>query len=171
MYFSVLTGAIIGFVLMVTPVNQSTDEEILNETIDQKELLCLTDAIYYEANNQDLKGMQAIADVIQNRTNSNLFKGRTFCEIIHERKQFSFLDGNHFNNQELKVKSQETKEYKVAQDIAFAVLLGEHTPVLEGDVLWYHADYVQPIWSKFMKKVQVIKNHVFYARINSLNKE
>jgi len=35
-------------------------------------------------------------------------------------------------------------------------------PSLTNDVLWYHADYVDPSWGHRLSMVQKIGQHIFY---------
>ena len=35
---------------------------------------------------------------------------------------------------------------------------------LVGGALWYHADYVQPKWTKKMEQTTVIGKHIFYKK-------
>lgn len=57
----------------------------------ENEHQCLSSAIYWEAGNQGITGMKAVADVIKNRLESNQFKEETYCDIIHAKGQFSFI--------------------------------------------------------------------------------
>ena len=135
------------------------------------EAFCLAKNIYFEAGNQPLAGKLAVAHVVKNRVEDSQFPD-TYCGVIYQTKewrtswtgnkvpvrgmcQFSwFCDG----------KSDEPKDSETWLDslwIADLVLSGAHPDITEGS-LWYHADFVEPYWSKQLELVSVIDNHLFY---------
>ena len=49
----------------------------------------LLEAIYHEAEGEGFKGMLAVGTVIAERKASSMY-GKTFCEVINKRRQFSY---------------------------------------------------------------------------------
>jgi spore germination cell wall hydrolase CwlJ-like protein len=122
------------------------------------ELKCLADNIYFEAGNQSSKGKLAVAAVTMNRVNSPKFP-KSVCSVVYQKTgrtcQFSWVcEGKK------RVRSQE--QYSEAKKIAENVLLyGAHRGILGNNVLFYHADYVNPRWN--LRRVVKIGTHIFYA--------
>ncbi len=56
-----------------------------NLKIDQKELWCLSQNIYFEARAESYSGKQAVANVTDNRKDSELHPN-TFCGVVKEAK-------------------------------------------------------------------------------------
>ena len=119
-----------------------------------RELDCLATGIYFESKGEPLAGQLAVGKVIANRAQSGGRFPSTYCGVLFQRGQFSFVHGRslpsvpHGNNQWqtavaiAKIVDQDLKESSV------------------GDALFFHARYVAPSWH--MKRVASIGNHVFY---------
>jgi spore germination cell wall hydrolase CwlJ-like protein len=139
-------------------------ESINTEVLFHKnELHCLTDAIYFEARNQSVKGMIAVGQVIMNRKYSGKF-GKNVCEVIHQRVnrvcQFSYL---------CKSKSYRTVDdldsWDLATRVAHNTYNGYISDITNG-ATFYHNRRVKPKWRKNVEKTITIKDHVFYRRIS-----
>lgn len=127
-----------------------------------RELLCMTRNIYYEAGREPAEGKIAVAQVVMNRVAHPEFPN-TPCEVIHQRRnmakgavcQFTWLcDGSVERN---RIQAELWEESRIA---AKKVLLeGFRLPSLE-NALFYHADYVKPNWRK--QPVATIGRHIFY---------
>jgi spore germination cell wall hydrolase CwlJ-like protein len=127
-----------------------------------RELLCMTRNIYYEAGREPAEGKIAVAQVVMNRVAHAEFPN-TPCEVIHQRTsrskgvvcQFTWLcDGSVERN---RIRQDLWLESEAA---AKKVLLeGFRLPSLE-HALFYHADYVSPNWRK--TRVATIGRHIFY---------
>lgn len=149
-----LAQLLILFLLMASPLKA-------NNTID--ELKCIADNIYFEAGNQSVKGMIAVANVTHNRVHDNRYPN-TFCGVVKQgykkgRRdcQFSwYCDG----------KSDRIPEYgKEIYDLAIRIaMLTYHNelPDYTYGALNYHADYVNPSWAKSKRKTAKIGRHIFY---------
>ena len=118
------------------------------------ELECLATGIYFEAKGEPLAGQLAVGKVIANRTESgNRFPG-TYCGVLFQRGQFSFVHGHS-----LPGVSHENRQWQTA--VAIAKIVDQNlkeSPV--GDALFFHARYVAPGWHA--KRIASIGNHVFY---------
>lgn len=130
---------------------------------------CHATNIYYEARGESKEGMKAIASVVINRKNNT---GKTDCEIIFQKNQFSWTNQQNFediqkllNGDLSDLSDKDRQAYQQARLIAHTVLT-ERLKVLPDTAMWYHAEYVKPRWSTKLKKVKRIGKHIFYAKLN-----
>lgn len=135
-----------------------------------RELLCMTRNVYYEAAREPAEGKIAVAQVVMNRVAHPDFPD-TPCKVIHQQTSFSkgvvcqftwLCDGSVERN---RIRADLWEESRVA---AKKVMLeGFRLPSIEG-ALFYHADYVNPNWRKV--PVATIGRHIFYGpRIRERN--
>ncbi|MBD0416081.1 cell wall hydrolase [Oryzicola mucosus] len=122
---------------------------------------CLATAIYFEARGELLKGQAAVAQVVLNRVRNPTYPD-TICGVVYQndgwrnRCQFSFAcDG-------IRDIITEPSRFKVAKDIALAVTAGKIFIPEVASATHYHATYVNPRWSRTMKKMNQIGLHIFY---------
>lgn len=125
---------------------------------NNRELKCLADNIYYEAGNQSATGKLAVAAVTINRVKSPRFP-KSVCSVVYQKTrgtcQFSWVcEGKK------RIRSQQ--QYAESKRIAEKVLLsGANHGIFGSNVLFYHADYVNPRWN--LRRVTKIGDHIFYA--------
>ena len=135
--------------------SQDVRNALFTVNIDPNESHCLAQNIYFEAGNQSLEGMAAVADVTINRKDNASYPN-TICEVVYQPKQFSWthLIKDHT--------PMEKKAWKKARVIARDVMIGNVDDPTHGAV-FYHANYVNPDWASFMDLSKVIGNHLFYT--------
>lgn len=141
-------------------------EEVRKDLIRQEkeaEKNCLKNALWYEAGNQSLYGIQAVATVIENRKNHPDYPS-TYCGVIHQHKQFSYTLLRKPDVEIIKTnfKPMEAKAYAKVEEVADKVIAGEFEPVLDHSVRFYAATYVKNYWTKTKKVAARIGGHVFY---------
>ena len=125
-----------------------------------RELKCLSEALYFEARGEQIEGQIAVADVIINRKNSNQFPN-SICGVVsegsHKRHacQFSY---NCDGKLEL---IYDKKTYKRIVKLSSMILNGAFSEVTNG-ATFFHATEVSPSWSKKFKKTRKIGRHIFY---------
>ena len=129
---------------------------------DHDEWSCLTEAIYFEARGESLRGQIAVAEVILNRRDSPEFPG-TICEVLDQgvqkrgKCQFSYnCDGLH------EVFHEEDAHRKAAL-VASKMLEGFELNLTNG-ALYYHSVSVRPGWSKKLIRTARIGDHYFFNR-------
>lgn len=126
-----------------------------------KALHCLTMNIYHESRSESRAGQIAVASVTLNRVKSKKFP-ETVCGVVKQggqkrrnRCQFSWwCDGKDD-------KPTNNKAWNRAMEIGRLSLLG----IIDdptGGALYYHADYVQPNWSRVFERSARIGKHLFY---------
>ena len=125
-----------------------------------RELKCLSEALYFEARGEQIEGQIAVADVIINRKNSDRFPS-TICGVVsegsHKRHacQFSY---NCDGKLEL---IYDKKTYRRIVKLSSILLNGAFSYVTNG-ATFFHASEVSPSWSKKFKKTKKIGRHIFY---------
>jgi N-acetylmuramoyl-L-alanine amidase len=118
------------------------------------ELDCLATGIYFESKGEPLAGQLAVGKVIANRAKSGGRFPGTYCGVLFQRGQFSFVHGRS-----LPSVAHSNKQWQTAVAIAKIVDQDlEESSV--GNALFFHARYVSPGWG--LKRVASIGNHVFY---------
>jgi hypothetical protein len=128
--------------------------------IDAKRaLLCLTQAVYYEAGFEPLEGRRAVAQVVLNRLRHPAFP-KSICGVVYQGAstgvcQFTFVCDGSLN------RAPATLAWREAEQVARAALAGYVEPSV-GESTFYHADYVAPRWAPLLAKVTQIGQHIFY---------
>ncbi|MEM9795288.1 MAG: cell wall hydrolase [Pseudomonadota bacterium] len=124
---------------------------------------CLTEAIYFEARGEPLAGQVAVAEVVLNRVDSPRYPD-TVCKVVNQGTgqihacQFSYTcDGlaETIGNQ---------RAWQKAGKVARLMIDGAPRQ-LTGDATHYHADYVEPHWSKVYPRTAQVGTHIFYKQI------
>jgi spore germination cell wall hydrolase CwlJ-like protein len=118
-----------------------------------RELECLAAGIYFESKSEPLAGQLAVGQVIANRASSKRFAS-TYCGVIFQRGQFSFVRGQSWPHI-----AKAGRQWKTAVAIAKIVdqdLKDSAAP----DALFFHARRVHPGWHK--AQVASIGNHIFF---------
>lgn len=119
-----------------------------------RELECLATGVYFEAKSEPLAGQLAVGQVIANRAQSGGRFPSTYCGVLFQRGQFSFVHGHS-----LPSVSHDARQWQTAVAIAKIVDQGLKDLVI-GNALFFHARYVSPGWH--LKRVASIGNHVFF---------
>ena len=123
---------------------------------------CLTEALYFEARGEGLRGQIAVAEVILNRVDSTRYPD-TVCGVTRQgsgRKhacQFSYYcDGKSDRMGNVRMRDHLGR-------LAWVMLQGADRS-LTSDALYYHNTTVSPRWSKVFQRTARIGRHIFYRR-------
>jgi spore germination cell wall hydrolase CwlJ-like protein len=123
---------------------------------------CLTEALYFEARGESVKGQFAVAEVILNRVDSRRYPD-TVCAVINQGTgrryacQFTYTcDGKPETISEPRAWDQVGK-------VARLMLAGTDRPLTDG-ALYYHTTSVHPSWAKKFHRTAKIGYHLFYRR-------
>lgn len=128
--------------------------ELRSPNPGSRELECLATGIYFEAKSEPLAGQLAVGQVIANRAQSGGRFPSTYCGVLFQRGQFSFVHGRS-----LPSVPRASRQWQSAVAIARIVDQDLHESSV-GNALFFHARYVSPRWR--LKRVTSIGNHVFY---------
>ncbi len=118
------------------------------------EINCLATGIYFESKSEPLAGQLAVGRVIANRAQSGGRFPSTYCGVLFQRGQFSFVRGHS-----LPSVPRSSKQWQTAVALAKIVDQGLQQSSV-GNALFIHARYVSPNWHA--KRVASIGNHIFY---------
>jgi spore germination cell wall hydrolase CwlJ-like protein len=119
-----------------------------------RELECLATGIYFESKGEPLAGQLAVGKVIANRTQSGGRFPSSYCGVLFQRGQFSFVHGHS-----LPAVPHANRQWQTA--VAVAKIVDQNLQDSSvGNALFFHARYVAPGWHA--KRVAAIGNHVFY---------
>lgn len=142
------------------PVRSAQRFVLTGTDLDQRRaLLCLTQAVYYEAGFEPLDGRRAVAQVVLNRLRHPAFP-KSICGVVYEGAgsgtcQFTFVcDGALYRKPAIDA-------WREAEQVARAALSG-YVETSVGEATHYHADYVAPRWAPLLAKVAAIGQHIFY---------
>lgn len=119
-------------------------------------LMCMAVAIFFEARSEQLDGMIAIGEVIENRVQSSKFPDDV-CSVVFQEKQFSFTHDRKSDNP---IKYDEPKAWTRSLVAARKVRNNNHD--LAVNATHYHADWVTPYWSDILNYEGKIGHHLFY---------
>ena len=123
-------------------------------------LKCLTQAIYYEAAREPLKGQEAVAQVVLNRLRHPGYP-KSVCGVVFEGSmrrtgcQFSFTCDGSLR------RPPNASLWQRAQSVAMKALNGFVAREV-GTATHYHANYVSPYWAPTLLKITQIGAHIFY---------
>jgi spore germination cell wall hydrolase CwlJ-like protein len=130
------------------------------ESLEQRRaLLCLTQAVYYEAGFEPAEGRRAVAQVILNRMRHPAFP-KSVCGVVYQHNstpvcQFTFVCDGSLNRRPA------AGAWNEAEKVARAALAG-YVEQSVGGATHYHADYVAPRWAPLLTKITKLGAHIFY---------
>jgi len=141
------------------PVQAARPFAVSGSDSDQRRaLLCLTQAVYYEAGFEPIDGRRAVAQVILNRMRHPAFP-KSICGVVYQNNgricQFTFVCDGALN------RAPARAAWSQAEAVARAALAG-FVDGRVGSATHYHADYVAPRWAPLLAKVSQIGQHIFY---------
>jgi spore germination cell wall hydrolase CwlJ-like protein len=119
-----------------------------------RELECLAVGIYFESKSEPLIGQLAVGEVIANRADSGGRFPSSYCGVLFQRSQFSFIRGRA-----LPSVPRSSRQWQTAVAIA-KIVDQDLKDSAADDALFFHAKRVSPRWK--LKRVASIGNHIFY---------
>jgi len=122
---------------------------------------CLSQALYFEARGESIKGQFAVAEVIMNRTDSSAFPN-SICRVVRQgvgqginRCQFSYnCDGKPET-------ITDQRAYREVGKVARLAMNGEPRTLTRG-ATFYHSTSVRPRWARRFTETAQIGVHKFY---------
>ncbi len=127
---------------------------------------CLTEALYFEARGERVKGIFGVAEVILNRVESPKYPN-SVCGVVNQgtgkryQCQFTYTcDGRPET-------ISEPAAYRKVGKIAKLMLDGAPRVLTDG-ATHYHTKSVNPRWARVFPKTATIGYHIFYKQPGSL---
>lgn len=127
-----------------------------------KEWKCFSEAIYFEARGESVKGQFAVAEVILNRVDSTKFPN-SICKVVAQGTKKGRRHNCQFsyNCDGLTERIGNNVAYSVSKKVAKIMMDNEPRSITYG-ALYYHAKFVRPKWSRNLKRTATIGLHHFY---------
>ena len=126
----------------------------------QRALLCLTQAIYYEAALEPDAGQAAVAQTVLNRVRHPAYP-HSICGVVYQGVelgigcQFTFVCDGALGRRPV---DAQWRRARTAADRA----VNGYVMASVGSATHYHADYVFPRWGPTLVKIGQIGAHIFY---------
>jgi|TARA_R110002072_G_scaffold275121_1_gene436202 spore germination cell wall hydrolase CwlJ-like protein len=124
---------------------------------------CLALNVYFESRSEaSVLSQFAVAQVTMNRVMSDKYPN-SICDVVWQKGQFSWTHDGKSD------KPYEKQAWDRAQWVAKVTLDNpkKSMGLLPTNALHYHADYVQPFWSKSKSLTRITKigRHYFYTTL------
>ena len=133
-----------------------------------RQMRCLAEAIYFESRGEPEDGQAAVAQVVLNRVRSGIFPVDV-CSVVYQDRNRPFACQFSFACEGRSLRIEEPGPWAVATRIAEEVVSGANFNPRVAEALNYHANYVMPFWAPYLRRVDRIGNHIFYAMKGNLN--
>jgi spore germination cell wall hydrolase CwlJ-like protein len=135
---------------------------ILKATGPEREraVLCMTQAVYYEAAFEPLEGQQAVAQTVINRMRHPYFP-KSVCGVVYQGSEVPIYCQFSFTCDGSLAKVPIPEYWARAAGVAQAALNGFVAKDV-GSATFYHADYVFPRWGPQMVRIVQLGAHIFY---------
>lgn len=125
-----------------------------------KEWNCLSEALYFEARGETVKGLFAVAEVILNRVESGRFPD-SVCGVVTQGTGRKFACQFTYTCDGLPETVHEPRSWDRVAKVARLMLDGAPRELTEG-ATHYHTTAVRPAWARVYTKVATIGDHMFY---------
>jgi spore germination cell wall hydrolase CwlJ-like protein len=123
---------------------------------------CLTEAIYFEARGEPVRGQIAVAQVVMNRVFSGYYPG-TVCGVVFQNASHHLACQFTFACEGLALDQvREPEAWERAKKIAVETLDGQLWLPEVGKATHYHAYWVHPSWVHEMTRMYKLGVHTFY---------
>ena len=140
--------------LVTTEIEHHTDilSKLSEKLLPQAEVNCLIKNAYHESYGEGALGMAIVTQVVINRAKAT---GESLCQTVFKYKQFSWTL--------FKEKEISEKAYLETQSIVLGVYYGFiQIPSVFENATHFHTIHVKPYWRKGVKRLGILKNHIFY---------
>lgn len=122
---------------------------------------CLTEALYFEARGESMRGIYGVAEVILNRVDGSAYPD-TICEVVNQGTgrrfacQFTYTCDGRLET------ITEPAAYDRVGKIARIMMDGAPRNLTQG-AQYYHTKAVNPRWSRVFERTTTIDDHHFYV--------
>ncbi|WP_246525680.1 cell wall hydrolase [Thalassovita aquimarina] len=132
----------------------------LPEAKGGEEWQCLSEALYFEARGESVKGQFAVAEVIMNRVDSPLFPN-TVCGVVHQGTGRKYQCQFTYTCDGYKEVVAEHDAFDRVAKVAKLMVNGAPRELTDG-ATYYHTKAVSPRWSRKFDRTTTIGVHHFY---------
>ena len=147
-------------------------KDLIERALHQRqEAHCLALGLYHEARGETVLGQYAVGATILNRVRSTAYPS-TVCRVVFQnqhkkfRCQFSFAcDGisDMPKNTDSFIKMRRLAKLLISKGIdREAKFIGQNFHSSFNGMTHYHRYDVRPVWSKKLKQISVLGNHIFF---------
>jgi spore germination cell wall hydrolase CwlJ-like protein len=161
-----------SYFMKLVPHQQNDEPQKVQTVVDNKQLQCLADNIYYEAGGEPTEGKAAVARVVLNRVNHGF--APTPCKVVYQTTtvkqtneddetfwvkvcQFSWVCEGKSNP------NRNTHRYQSSLKVAYDVLAyDKYKDIIPKTVLFFHNTSITNTFPH--EVVAKIGNHVFYKK-------
>jgi spore germination cell wall hydrolase CwlJ-like protein len=133
-----------------------------------RQMRCLAEAIYFESRSEPEAGQAAVAQVVLNRVRSGIYPS-TVCGVVYQDRNRPFACQFSFACEGKSLRIGEPGPWAVATRIAEEVVSGKNYNPAVAAAVNYHANYVSPFWVGYLRRVDRIGAHIFYAMRDGVN--
>lgn len=149
--------------------NNKTEEQKQAEFYRELEIDTLARTIFGEARGEPVAGMEAVANVVQNRVKIAQKKGRywwgnNIIGVCQKPYQFSCWNKNDPSYKRLLEVTDKNIHFATCLRIARRAVINA-LPDRTNGATHYHADYIMPYWAKGEQPVKMIGAHIFYKLV------
>src|SRR5580704_12090009 len=159
----------------VTTVPQLSDADgkpnylaLIDPKDSARQMRCLAEAIYFESRSEPEDGQAAVAQVVLNRVRSGIFPAN-ICGVVYQDRNRRFACQFSFACEGKSLRVEEPGPWAVATRIARDVVSGANYNPKVDIAVNYHANYAAPFWVGYLKRVDHIGAHIFYAMRDGVN--
>lgn len=121
---------------------------------------CLTEALYFEARGESVRGQFAVAEVILNRVDSGMFPG-SVCKVVNQGTGRKFQCQFTYTCDGQKETIHDVGAWNSLGKIAY-LMLNDASRNLTGGATHYHTKAVRPRWARVFPLTTTIGVHRFY---------
>lgn len=153
--------------LLTAPAKRGKKVEMSRAWIDaqpaakgKEDWACLSEALYFEARGESVRGQFAVAEVIMNRVASARFPD-TICGVIRQGTGKKFQCQFTYTCDGYDEVIREKAAFSRVQKVARMSLDGRVDPLTNG-ATHYHTTAVRPRWARVYKRTAKIGVHIFY---------
>ncbi len=123
---------------------------------------CLSEALYFEARGESVKGQFAVAEVILNRVDDPDFPNKV-CSVVNQGTGRKYACQFTYTCDGIKEVISEPRAYERVKKVAKLMVNGTPRTLTDG-ATYYHTKSVNPSWSRKFARTTTIGVHYFYRR-------
>ena len=143
-------------------INYSRDwlDSLPAPKLTDKDVRCLSEALYFEARGESVRGQFAVAEVILNRVDSALYPD-TVCGVIHQGTGRKYQCQFTYTCDGIPDVIREKDAFEAVAKVASVMANGGPRVLTEG-ATHYHTKAVNPNWARKFPRTATIGVHHFY---------